>query len=91
MSKTAEELAEEYGDRINDTHSVKAACEKAFIAGYKAAKDQQEKEYGALVSKSKAAMQALNDQLADVSKVIDPIEKLIDDKFWGQPKPSIKL
>lgn len=31
------------------------------------------------------------DQLADVSKGIDPIEKLIEDKFWGQPKPRIKL
>jgi hypothetical protein len=40
MNKTPEELAEEYGDRINDTHSVKAACEKAFIAGYKAAQKQ---------------------------------------------------
>ena len=40
MSKTPEEIAEEYISTIADTHSVKAACEKAFIAGYKAAQKQ---------------------------------------------------
>ncbi len=32
--KTLEELAQQYISTIADTHSVKAACEKAFIAGY---------------------------------------------------------
>lgn len=41
-SKTPEELAEEYGDKIKDTHSVTAACEKAFLAGYKAAQEKYE-------------------------------------------------
>lgn len=35
--KTLEEMAQQYVSTIADTHSVKAACEKAFIAGYKAA------------------------------------------------------
>ena len=30
--KTPEELAEEYIAQIADSHSVKAACEKAFVA-----------------------------------------------------------
>jgi hypothetical protein len=34
MSKTPEEMAQQYISTIADTHSVKAACEKAFIAGY---------------------------------------------------------
>jgi hypothetical protein len=38
--KTPEELKEEYISTIADTHSVKAACEKAFIAGYRAAQEQ---------------------------------------------------
>jgi hypothetical protein len=38
--KTPEELAQQYTSTIADTHSVKAACEKAFIAGYKAAQEQ---------------------------------------------------
>jgi hypothetical protein len=37
MMKTPEEMAQQYVSTIADTHSVKAACEKAFIAGYKAA------------------------------------------------------
>jgi len=40
MSKTPEEMAQQYTSAIADTHSVKAACEKAFIAGYKAAQEQ---------------------------------------------------
>jgi hypothetical protein len=36
MSKTPEEMAQQYVSTIADTHSVKAACEKAFIAGWKA-------------------------------------------------------
>jgi len=40
MSKTPEEMAQQYINTIADTHSVKAACEKAFIAGYKAAQKQ---------------------------------------------------
>jgi len=41
MNKTAEELAQQYISTIADTHSVKAACEKAFIAGYKAGNDRK--------------------------------------------------
>jgi ribosomal protein RSM22 (predicted rRNA methylase) len=40
MSKTLEEMAQQYISTIADTHSVKAACEKAFMAGYKAAQEQ---------------------------------------------------
>ncbi len=39
MNKTPEEMAQVYISTIADTHSVKAACEKAFIAGYKAAQE----------------------------------------------------
>lgn len=39
MSKTPEEMAQQYISTIADTHSVKAACEKAFLAGYTAAKN----------------------------------------------------
>jgi hypothetical protein len=46
----------------------------SFLAGYQAAQEQLETEYSALVSKGKVAMQTLNDQLADVSKVIIPQE-----------------
>ena len=38
--KTPEEMAQQYISTIADTHSVKAACKKAFIAGYKAAAPQ---------------------------------------------------
>jgi|694.fasta_scaffold02764_2 hypothetical protein len=34
--KTPEEMAEEYCNKIADTHSVKAACEKAYVTGYHA-------------------------------------------------------
>jgi hypothetical protein len=34
MSKTPEEMAQQHVSTIADTHSVKTACEKAFIAGY---------------------------------------------------------
>jgi len=40
MSKTLQEMVQLYVNTIADTHSVKAACEKAFIAGYKAAQKQ---------------------------------------------------
>jgi len=40
MSKTLQEMAQQYISTIADTHSVKAACEKAFIAGYRAAQEQ---------------------------------------------------
>jgi hypothetical protein len=39
MSKTPEEMAQQYISTIADTHSVKTACEKAFMAGYKAAQE----------------------------------------------------
>jgi hypothetical protein len=42
--KTPEELAEEYCSKIADTHSVKTACEKAFLAGYKTGREMSEKE-----------------------------------------------
>ena len=45
MSKTLEELAQQYISRIADTHSVKAACEKAFITGYKAAQEQGAEDF----------------------------------------------
>jgi len=40
MSRTPEEMAQQYISTIADTHSVKVACEKAFIAGYQAAQEQ---------------------------------------------------
>jgi hypothetical protein len=48
MMKTPEEMAEYYISTIADTHSVKAACEKAFIAGYKAAQAIVEEELQAV-------------------------------------------
>lgn len=42
--KTPEELAKEYLDKIADSHSVKAACEKAFKAGYKAGQGRTDHE-----------------------------------------------
>jgi hypothetical protein len=51
MSKTPEELAEEYTARIADSHSVKAACEKAFVAGYKTGQEEM-LEYAKHVSSS---------------------------------------
>jgi len=42
MMKTPEEMAQQYVSTIADTHSVKAACEKAFIAGYEARRNQKQ-------------------------------------------------
>jgi len=44
MSKTSEKLAQQYISTIADTPSVKAACEKAFLAGYQAAKESNSPE-----------------------------------------------
>jgi hypothetical protein len=69
--KTPEEMAEEYADScVSDTYYT--PLKAGFVAGYKAAQDQQEKEYWALVSKGKVAMQTLNDELVGISKVIIP-------------------
>jgi hypothetical protein len=65
--KTPEEMAEEYLRYENESHYW---AKHAFLAGYKAAQEQQEKEWGALVSKGRIAMQTLNDQFADISKVM---------------------
>ena len=78
--KTPEELAEEYADSkcmtmlLASSITAQSLVRRVFLAGYKAAKEQLETEYSALVSKGKVAMQTLNDQLADVSKVIIPQE-----------------
>lgn len=42
MSKKPEEMAQQYISTIADTHSVKAACEKAFLAGYEARRNQKQ-------------------------------------------------
>lgn len=41
MSKTPEELAEEYCCKINDVHSVKAACRLAYIAGFETGNERK--------------------------------------------------
>jgi len=41
MTKTPEELAEEYCCKMNDVHSVKAACRLAYIAGFKTGNDRK--------------------------------------------------
>jgi hypothetical protein len=73
--KTLEELAQQYISTIADTHSVKAACEKAFMAGYKAA---QEHAHAAL-EEAEARMEEIKDQVAGVSKVMpDTCEHILD-------------
>ena len=39
--KTAEELAEEYCCKMNDVHSVKAACRLAYIAGFETGNERK--------------------------------------------------
>jgi hypothetical protein len=92
MSKTPEEMAEECCASPHE--------KDAFLAGYKAAQEQQEKEWGALVSKGRIAMQTLNDQFADADKVMtDTCEhildmgKMVDVNGWisvknGRPEPE---
>jgi hypothetical protein len=67
MSKTLEEMAQQYISTIADTHSVKAACEKAFMAGYKAARD-----HNADVSKV----------MPDTCEHILDMEKMVDVNGW---------
>jgi hypothetical protein len=69
--KTPEEMAEVYINNLAIYESEYPLARSCFIAGYKAAQEQQEKEWGALVSKGRIAMQTLNDQLADADKVIN--------------------
>jgi hypothetical protein len=74
---------------------------KAFLAGYKAA---QETYKVAIEAYENVAQQMMDEavrimipahEIAEdvlgASKVIDPIEKLIEDKFWEQQKPKVKL
>ena len=81
MTKTPEELAEEWSIQLRPNQDVEE-CElrwdlvcdwekESFLAGYQAAQEQQEKEWGALVSKGRIAMQTLNDQFADADKVMN--------------------
>jgi hypothetical protein len=68
--KTLEELAEEYTFQFSWNNPREEDVQEAYVAGYKAAQEQQEKEWGALVSKGRIAMQTLNDQFADADKVM---------------------
>jgi hypothetical protein len=61
--KTPEEMAQQYISTIADTHSVKAACEKAFIAGYKAAQDQ--------FADTSKVMPDSWDHILDATKMVD--------------------
>ena len=76
--KTPEELAEELDRQAVLYVSLKARNDVSYYvgmdcykAGYQAAQEQQEKEWGALVSKGRIAMQTLNDQFADADKVMN--------------------
>jgi len=87
MTKTPEELAKEYLDRIADSHSVKAACEKAFVAGYEAGNERKFRdvvkdnynerkleEVTSQVEKLKERIRTLckaNDQIRSIAIVID--------------------
>jgi hypothetical protein len=53
--KTPEEMAQQYISTIADTHSVKAACEKAFIAGYLAAIKDEDEAYQKALKKVQEA------------------------------------
>jgi hypothetical protein len=63
MSKTLEEMAQQYISTIADTHSVKAACEKAFLAGYKAAQEQ--------LADADKVMTDSCEHILDMSKMVD--------------------
>ncbi|MFO0003840.1 MAG: DUF551 domain-containing protein [bacterium] len=89
-------MAQQYISTIADTHSVKAACEKAFLAGYKAA---QEHAHAAL-EEAEARMEEIKDQVADADKVMPDscehildMEKMVDVNGWisvkdGRPEPE---
>ena len=92
MSKTPEEMAQDYISTIADTHSVKAACEKAFITGYQAA---QEHAHAAL-EEAEAKIQELQDQLADADKVMPDtcdhildMSKMVDVNGWVSVKDRL--
>lgn len=74
MSKTPEEMAQQYVSTIADTHSVKAACEKAFIAGYKAAQEQ-------LADADKV--------MPDTCEHILDMEKMVDVNGWVSVKDRL--
>jgi hypothetical protein len=71
MSKTPEEMAEEYAKKQGQPWG----CEEHFLAGYKAA---QEHAHAAL-EEAEVRIQELQDQLAGVSKVMpDTCEHIVD-------------
>lgn len=74
MSKTPEEMAQQYVSTIADTHSVKAACEKAFFAGYKAAQEQ-------LADADKV--------MPDTCEHILDMEKMVDVNGWVSVKDRL--
>lgn len=79
MGKAPEELAQIYINNLAIYKSEHLLARSCFLAGYKAAKEQLETEYSALVSKGKVAMQTLNDQLADAGKVMpDTCDHILD-------------
>lgn len=86
-TKTPEEMAQQYISTIADTHSVKTACEKAFIAGYQRKAIEElssvQKEelivYAQAVDAYVAAYKTAQDQLADADKVMpDTCEHILD-------------
>jgi hypothetical protein len=79
MSKTPEELAEEYTrdwwGSLPEAEGMRKSARENFLAGYKAA---QEHTHAAL-EEAEAKMQELQDQLADVSKMMpDTCEHILD-------------
>jgi hypothetical protein len=106
--KTPEELAEELDRQAVLYVSLKARNDVSYYvgmdcykAGYQAAQEQQEKEWGALVSKGRIAMQTLNDQVADADKVMNfpenpddcdhilDMEKMVDVNGWISVKDRL--
>lgn len=79
--KTPEELAEEW---ISNNASIftPMRVRDTFIAGYKAAQDQQKEEREELVSENKVALQTLSDQLADADKAMQDISSSATLNNW---------
>jgi hypothetical protein len=75
MSKTPEEMAEEYAAMTTNNLFYREPLSNGFLAGYKAA---QEHAHAAL-EEAEVRIQELQDQLAGVSKVMpDTCEHIVD-------------
>jgi hypothetical protein len=96
MSKTLEEMAEQYTKdwwgNLPEAEGMRKSARENFLAGYKAA---QEHAHAAL-EEAEAKIQELQDQLADVSKVMPDtcdhildMEKMVDVNGWISVKDRL--